>query len=49
MDHPAPDPKKLLAFWMEWEAGEATPGLLMKNFKNGGMREILEKLVADDG
>lgn len=49
MDRPATDPKKLLAFWMEWEKGDATPGLLMKNLKNGGMREILEELVAAEG
>lgn len=42
MDRPPADPAKLLAFWMEWERGETTPGTLMKNLKNGGMREILE-------
>lgn len=47
MDRPTADPKKLLAFWMEWEAGDVTPGLLMKNLKNGGMREVLEELAAD--
>ncbi len=45
MDRPAPDPAKLLAHWMEWEKGETTPGELMKNLKNGGMRDILESMV----
>lgn len=48
MDRPQPDPKKLLAFWMEWEKGDVTPGSLMKNLKNGGMRDILEGLAAAD-
>ena len=26
VDRPPPDPAKLLAQWMEWERGEATPG-----------------------
>lgn len=48
MDRPAPDPKKLLAFWTEWEKGDVTPGSLMKNLKNGGMRDILEDLASAD-
>ena len=47
MDRPAPDPEKLLTFWMEWERGETTPGEVMKNLKTGGMRDILEALVGD--
>ncbi len=46
MDIPPPDPKKLLDHWMEWEKGEVTPGELMKQFKMGGMREILEGLAS---
>ena len=48
MDRPPLDPAKLLAFWMEWERGETTPGMLMKNLKNGGMREILESMVGTE-
>lgn len=46
MDRPPPDPQKLLSFWMEWEKGDATPGTLMKNLKNGGMRDILEEMAS---
>lgn len=45
MERPPADPKKLLEFWMEWEKGDVTPGTLMKNLKNGGMREVLEALA----
>jgi len=48
MDRPPPDPKKLLAFWMEWERGETTPGEVMKNLKHGGIRDILESMVSDE-
>ena len=48
MDRPPADPAKLLAFWMEWEKGETTPGTVMKNLKNGGLREILEGMVGGD-
>lgn len=47
MDRPPPDPNKLLAFWMEWERGETTPGEVMKNLKNGGIRDILESMAAE--
>ena len=46
MEKPAPDPKKLLQSWMEWERGEVTPGRVMANLKTGGFRELLEDLVA---
>lgn len=49
MDRPAPDPNKLLSFWMEWEKGDTTPGTLLKNLKNGGMKEVLEDLAAGEG
>ena len=45
MERPPTDPNKLLSFWMEWERGETTPGEVMKNLKNGGIRDILEQLV----
>jgi hypothetical protein len=41
---PAPDPKKLLSYWTEWETGETTPGRVMSNLKTAGMRELLEEL-----
>ena len=46
MDRPAPDPAKLLAWWMEWETGEVPPGRVMANLKTGGLREVLEGLAA---
>ena len=46
METPPPDPEKLLAHWMEWERGEATPGRVMANLKTGGLPEVLEALVA---
>lgn len=47
MEIPPPDPRKLLDHWMEWEKGEVSPGELMKQLKMGGMRQLLEGLVAD--
>jgi hypothetical protein len=48
MDRPPPDPAKLLSFWMEWEQGETTPGQVMKNLKNGGLRDLLEQLASPE-
>jgi len=48
MDRPPTDVKKLLEFWMEWERGDATPGTLLKNLKNGGMKELLQEAAAVD-
>ncbi|MDP8987037.1 MAG: hypothetical protein M3N25_04990 [Actinomycetota bacterium] len=45
-ERPPPDPSKLLATWMEWERGGETPGRIIANLKTGGMRELLEQLVA---
>lgn len=45
-DRPAPDAAKLLSQWMEWETGETPPGRVMSNLKTGGLRDILEGLVA---
>ncbi len=42
---PPTDPKKLLAWWMEWEKGETPPGRVMANLKTGGMKELLEELA----
>ncbi len=47
MDRPPSDPAKLLASWMEWEKGETTPGRVMADLKTGGLREVLEHLVAE--
>ncbi|HKY15505.1 MAG TPA: hypothetical protein VJM33_11325 [Microthrixaceae bacterium] len=44
-ERPVPDPKKLLAWWMEWERGETPPGRVMSNLKTGGMRDLLEQLM----
>jgi hypothetical protein len=46
MDVPPPDPRKLLEHWMTWERGEAPPGQVMAKLKTGGLRELLEELVA---
>ena len=46
MEIPPPEPIKLLAFWMEWEKGDTTPGRTMANLKTAGMKELLEQLVA---
>jgi hypothetical protein len=46
MDRPPADSSKLLASWMEWENGETPPGRVISNLKTGGMRELLEHLVA---
>jgi hypothetical protein len=46
MDVPPPDPAKLLAHWMEWERGETPPGRVMSSLKTGGLRELLEALIA---
>jgi hypothetical protein len=46
VDKPPPDPVKLLASWMEWEKGASTPGTVMKELKVGGLRDLLEALVA---
>jgi hypothetical protein len=45
MDRPPPDPAKLLAYWQEWERGEATPGRAMANLKTAGMPDLLAQLV----
>ncbi|MEY2422387.1 MAG: hypothetical protein QOI95_2454 [Acidimicrobiaceae bacterium] len=46
METPAPEPVKLLAYWMEWEKGDTPPGRVMSNLKTAGMKELLEQLVA---
>ncbi len=43
---PPADPRKLLAHWMEWERADETPGRVLANLKTGGLRDLLEGLVA---
>ena len=43
MDKPPADARKLLAYWDEWERGEATPGRVMANLKTGGLPTLLEQ------
>lgn len=45
-ERPAPEATKLLAYWMEWERGETPPGRVISNLKTGGLRQLLEGLVA---
>ena len=45
-NRPAPDPEKLLAFWLEWERGDTPPGRVMANLKTAGLRDLLESTVA---
>ena len=45
MDKPAPDPAKLLEFWMEWERGETPPGKVMANLKTAGLPDLLRQLA----
>lgn len=42
MDRPAPDPRKMLDVWMQWERGDTTPGQVLKELKLAGLREMLE-------
>jgi hypothetical protein len=49
MDRPPPDPSKLLAYWQEWERGEATPGRVMANLKTAGLPDLLAQLAAPSG
>jgi hypothetical protein len=34
---------------MEWEHGDESPGQALANLKKGGLREVLEALVATIG
>ncbi|HET9691267.1 MAG TPA: hypothetical protein VFP61_08940 [Acidimicrobiales bacterium] len=47
MEHPPAAPAKLLEAWMAWERGEALPGRTMSTLKTGGLRILLERLVAE--
>jgi hypothetical protein len=39
----------LLEHWMAWEKGEVPPGKTMSELKTGGLRDVLEGLVAGAG
>ena len=45
-ERPAPDLKKLLAAWEEFERGEQLPGKVLANLKTAGLPEVLRELVA---
>ena len=47
MDKPEPNPKSLLQYWMEWEEGSTTPGMVLKNLKVGGLDELLRSLAEE--
>jgi len=49
MDRPPPDPAKLLAYWMEWERGETTPGKVLSNLKTAGLPDLLRQLAGQPG
>jgi hypothetical protein len=42
---PPPDPAALLAIWMEWERGDASPGKALSDLKRAGMRTLLESIA----
>ena len=44
-EQPAPDLKKLLAAWDEWERGEQMPGKVLANLKTAGLPAVLQQLV----
>jgi hypothetical protein len=46
MELPPPDPVKLLDHWMAWEKGDVPPGKTLSELKTGGLRQVLEDLVA---
>jgi hypothetical protein len=45
-ERPAPDLKKLLAAWEEFERGEQSPGKVLANLKTAGLGDVLEQLNA---
>jgi hypothetical protein len=45
METPPPDPRKLLAYWQEWERGDTPPGRVMSNLKTAGLQQLLEVAV----
>ncbi len=44
-EQPAPDLKKLLAAWDEWERGEQMPGKVLANLKTAGLPAVLQQLI----
>ena len=47
MDKPPADPRKILAYWQEWERGETPPGKVISNLKTAGLPDLLEQLAGD--
>ena len=45
-ERPAPDLKKLLAAWEEFERGEQPPGKVLADLKKSGLADVLEQLIA---
>ena len=45
-ERPAPDLKKLLAAWEEFERGEQPPGKVLADLKKAGLADVLEQLTA---
>ena len=45
-ERPAPDLKKLLAAWEEFERGEQPPGKVLADLKKAGLADVLEQLIA---
>jgi hypothetical protein len=48
MDKPAPDAAKILAYWNDWERGEALPGRTIAHLKTAGLPELLQTLIDDE-
>jgi hypothetical protein len=46
MEHPPPNPAKLLDAWMDWERGDVPPGRTLATLKTGGLRDLLEEWAA---
>jgi hypothetical protein len=42
---PAPDLKKLLSVWEEWERGEEMPGKVLANMKTAGFSTVIHQLI----
>lgn len=45
-ERPAPDLKKLMAAWEEFERGEQPPGKVLADLKKAGLADVLEQLMA---
>ncbi len=43
-ERPAPDLKKLIAAWEEFETGDEQPGRVLANLKTAGLADVLTEL-----